>query len=532
MANIKNIDALDLSDEEKERLEKMLQDALQDSTEDVELRGYLMEFIDPSDGEMSLDAQEVWQAQVIRDRFEEYSLATPSMSEGDSILSQFGDLGEFSGSELGSPTAEDLESPVAAPAWDEPLPESTLEVPEAFNSASSTDSASELDGMEEAEPSLQVDPVTSDNPTPTDSRIPFPESPQSTPVPTADEADDRALKYIQAMAPLMGGGQGGGGGSAEPSAGGIAQAGAWAAKSGYNLLKGGAGAFAGATAGATGATLGAIGGTLSYVGKGTYHAGVKAAPYAKQAASATSDKVTSLAKKLRGALSGKGSRLSSDELSQLRGEPQPDNVVDIRQRLGDRIGSMNKDSVQRQVELMRDQQLLGKSNALLSTMEGIDKGAPNGRYSEIDVAEGLSLGAVLNAAQNNDPTVAAMAKSTLANSDVLDAANEMEFLSCEYQEVADALESTIEQAQKQGWSDEEIAAQYGAPIEEWLERRMEEDQQLAELANLQDNNLTPEEISERQNAMEKMAESIKKMLDKLFGRDRDNDQSSGMSMSR
>ncbi|MDQ2077530.1 hypothetical protein [Marinimicrobium sp. ABcell2] len=500
MATINNLDALELSEEEQTRLEQMLLDALAEDSQDVELKSYLMGFVDNPNGDITLDAQELWQAEVIKERFEEYSASLAPEAQDD-LLSAFGDFGEDMNAH---PSPEELEGAPDLSAWDEPLPESNLEVPPAFDQPEVANEAVGNQSVEQHEPSAEEAPAPELEQETTASADELQEPAQleaeaAQAAQTPENEDERLLKLIDALGPALSARAEGGGGPSEDSGGSF-----------LNTIKNVAATTLGAAAGTGGAVAGAAAGAAA----GT-------------AAAASS----AVASRLRGAVSGEGEPIRADDMSQLRGEPVPDNVVDIRDRLGKSIGSMDKESVQNRVALMGDQHLMARSNALLSTIEEIDKGAPDGRYSQMDLGDGMKLGSVLELTESDDPAVATMAKAFSARSD-FDAAGEMEFLSCEYQEVAEALESTVEHARKQGWSDEEIAEQFGAPVDEWLEKRTQEDANLAKLADLQDNDLSPEEVAERQDAMEKMAEKLKELLDKLLGRSKENEQTQGASMSR
>lgn len=487
MVTIKNLDALELSEEERQRLEQMLLDALAEDSADLEFKSYLMSFVDDPDGEASLDAQEVWQAETVRERFAEYSESLEP--EQQDLLTAFGDLGP----DISEPPApDDLEAP-ATPAhlsgWDdEPLPESNLEVPTAFSGESDQVVESGVPTAEEApEPDTEAGQAEAAPKVHDEADQGAQEQLEQQEVPVSgraspEEEDERLLKLIDALSPAMAAHAQGGG----PSEGSEASGGSF-----LNSIKNGAGATLGGIAALAGA-----------------------------------------ARASRAALSGDKQQMNGDEMSQLRGETQESNVIDIRHRLGKAVNSFDADSVRERVAMIGDTQIIGRTNAMLSTMEGIDQGGPNGRYSDIDLGDGMTLGGVLDLTESDDPTVAAMAKSFAGRADTLNAANEMEFLACEYQEVADALESTSDLARKQGWSEEEIADQLAKPVDDWLEQRLGEDQNLAKLAQLQDSELSPEELAEREDAMRKMAEKLKLLLDKLLGRGQDQEQSQGASMSR
>lgn len=482
MATIKNLDALELSEEEQKRLEQMLLDALAEDSADLEFKSYLMSFVDDPDGEISLDAQEIWQAETVRERFAEYS--EDLVPEQQDLLTAFGDLD----GDLGEPPSPDeLEAPTSLSEWDdEPLPESTLEVPAAFSGVGDqSDQAyeSEAPTAEEApEPDVgqtEPEPVASADEEQAQAAATLNQ-------PSDEDEDERLLRLIDALSPAM---------AAHAQGGGPGEASEGSPGSFLNSIKNGAGAT--------------LGGIAALAG----------------AARASRDA-------LSGNESGGQTKMSADEMSQLRGEELGSNVIDIRQRLGKAVKEFDGEKVRERVAMMGDAQLIGRTGAMLSTMEGIDENAPNGRYSDIDLGDGMTLGGVLKLTESADPTVAAMAKSFAGRTDSLNATNEMDFLASEYQEVADALESTAELARKQGWSEDEIADQFAKPVDDWLEKRMGEDQNLSKLAELQDSELSPEELAEREDAMKKMAENLKKLIDKLLGRDQDQEQSQGASMSR
>lgn len=500
MATIKNLDALalELDEEERRRLEQMLQNALAEDSSDLELKNYLMSFVDGPDDDASLDAQEVWQAEVVRERFAEYGESL--IQDQQDLLTGFGDL-DLETSE--PPAPDDLEGPttlsnlsdwddepaesnVEMSGWDdEPLPESNLEVPAAFSGA--RDQAFELETptAEEAPEPVTVQAesqaetvaeMSDDVGKSVEEQAQQQASPAAGAPSSPEEDDERLLKLINALGPAMAARAEGGGDTSFDTS------------------------FLGSVKRGAGATLGGL---------------VALAEAARSS---------------RAVLSGDKQQMSGDEMSQLRGDTQDSNVIDIRHRLGKAVNSFDANSVRERIAMIGDTQIIGRTNAMLSTMEGIDKGGPNGRYSEIELGDGMTLGGVLSLTESADPTVAAMAKSFAGRSEALNAVNEMEFLACEYQEVADALESTTDLARKQGWSEEEIADQLAKPVDDWFEQRVGEDENLVKLAELQDSKLSPEELAEREEAMKKMAEKLKQLLNKLLGRGQE--QTQGVSMSR
>lgn len=530
--NIKNLDLL--PEEVRERFEQFLQNSFGDNSDDQEFKNYLINFLDDRS---NLDAYEVWSTAIAKERFSIYQESneldlqimsafnspTDSNIDGeitanfeDELLNPFDEdsvLAEFTSNS----NSLDIPDPDYIPSQDEheindatqtfALPESNLDVPPSFND---DNLAEHEEDIPFEKPTLEANESTN-----THERYSGAE-PHS-------ELEDRLARLELAIS------QG-----AVQSAGAVGFPGGHPQgdlldtlkKSASEIVSGGS-KFTGGALSLGGAALSLGAKSASAIEQGLSHPKVK---------NFVTKSTGSLIEGTKGLFKGKRSALTG-EMRALLTEMKTDNVVDIKARMSETISKHSKTSVERDLALLADKKISGKRNVLLGTISGIEEGKPNGRYTDIEVSKGITAGVAIDRVANGSEIEQHMARALVMNNDLLpDAATEMDFVAGEYKRIHETLESLTALAAGQGWTDEDIANQFGKPLEEWMDKRKPEDEMLAKLADIQnegpDAELSPEELEQRKKDIDAMVEAIKRLIDKLFSRDNNQEESNSLSMSR
>lgn len=205
----------------------------------------------------------------------------------------------------------------------------------------------------------------------------------------------------------------------------------------------------------------------------------------------------------------------------LTGLPSNSNVVDFRTRMEAAIAKKTTTDVERDIKLIADRKLAGKRNTLISIMKGVENGYPNGRLSSLEIAPGVTALSAITGAMSDDPVQRAMAQAILrGNGNIPDAANEIDFVTNEYQRLSDSLSAVTDMAEERGWSHEEITKQFVEPVQEWMAKREDEDHLLKSLASVQHEidmpEISQEEQAERNRKFEEMIKELMKLISSLF----------------
>lgn len=500
---INNFDAV--PEEERERFQAFLESVLADDAEDHEFRQHLMNFLHQEEGseDAVLDASELWGSAATQDRFQHFEMEQTDFEAGlTSLFDSFSN-----GDEVPEPPPNPDEDTLAE--WGEVfegegfgVPESNLEVPPAFDSAEFEQSEGQDESIDDV--GFEADQSTAESDAETsasESSDLAPDDPPKEETPeelenrirtemeeryqkhygSFNEALDSAVQQRLASMGVGGGGPSGGGGGGDQEGSGMEAL----ASGGRSMAR------------ATGATLEGAGNLIT-----------RSMEFFK----------------------GKRSPMSLQDRAALSGEPVSADIVDIRDRLKQAVQAQTKTSVERDLALLSDKQLTTKHKAMLSSIEGINEGTPanDGMYSKMPVAEGVTLASALHSLQAGGEE-AAMARAMIESSDTLpDAQDEMAFVTDEYQRLGDQLEDLSRMAAEKGWSQEDIAERFVKPVEEWMDKREGEDEVMSQLAYAQNDDpesgLSEEEIREQKERMEKMAEAIRKLVDKLLGRDQEQSE--------
>lgn len=266
------------------------------------------------------------------------------------------------------------------------------------------------------------------------------------------------------------------------------------------------------------------------VTKTAINAGKVAAPFAKNTALSITEKLDALKN------SRSKTQISSAIREQLTGLPAGSNVVDISSRMNNAIDRIDPESVKNSLSRIADVKLRGKRNTVASLMRGIEEGYPQGQLSDLAIAEGLTLGDAVNSALNGSKTEQVMSKAIIrGNQDLPDAHVEMEFIGDQYQRLGDALDSLVTQGESLGMSHDDISSQFVEPVQDWMEKRAEEDSILMNLSKIQSENqsaeISPEEAEDRREKYKELAEQIAKLIAKLLNREQDQNESQTATMS-
>lgn len=523
---IRNLD--NLPEEERERFEAFLRQAIAEGAQDQELRSYLINFVSVGDDDIrQIDASELWEAAVLQERYQEYTFSPEQFDPeqlDDDLLNSFSsgadqtpeddemtvprfqapDTSESEGPEFEPPESEAVND-IPAPSIDVPPGLEGRHDPDAERSARPDDSAAvgpesnagfdlpEENSENEAETSRAKD---SETPTEREKRL--------------EEENRRMRELMQQGGPYV----------AAPAGESVGVAGGSPLTGVGSALGNGAKSLVSGTGKLLGGTMALTGATLSMTG----NAAKLSAPHIKNAVESS----MRVLKRKRPEL------LTVDTRAALRGEEQADNVIDLQGRLDNQIARHTKPSVERELSLLRDSQLSGQRQVVMDIVRDVNEG----RFSTFEVSTGITAAAAVKSAMSENETEANMAKALIANAGNLpDAQTEMAFVAREYQEMADHLDSLGELAQEKGWSQEDIAEQFGKPMEEWLDSRKEEDELLAGLSKLQpskdeeDSELSAEQKERMREALEKAAEALRRAILRMMGQnpDQSHDQGSGQS---
>jgi hypothetical protein len=525
---IKNLESI--PEQDRLEFEQFLRSALSEEAEDQELRSYLINFID--EGE-SIDVNEIYQIErisnwkihhenqiITQDVNIEFDPQAPEIIFDNELNPTQSDnldlLGEFSNTQ--EPTLEDSQPVFDSDAVEPSKPmNEDMDLLAEFgysspdNVAQDIPSPKSFEQLEIPTPNIEFNSTTVDQadegPT-----IPF-EQPADEPIVEAptDTATDKSDSESQSIK------------SDKENPNPNGQATAWAPQQSNNADVANAAQVLAASAMKLGSSLLNASSTVvdisgKAVSKTASVTGKVAGKTATLTANATAKTIDAALTKLknRKMMTGKDREL-------LTGLPSNSNVVDIRSRMETAIANKTSSTVERDIKLIADQKLAGKRNTLISIMKGVENGYPNGRLSSLEIAPGVSALSAITGAMSNDPGQKAMAQAILrGNGNIPDAANEIEFVTTEYQRLSDTLSTVTDMAAERGWSQDDINKQFVEPVQEWMSKREDEDKLLTSLSNVQqeigENDVSAEEMADRNRKLEEMMKELMKLINSIFNR--------------
>lgn len=230
------------------------------------------------------------------------------------------------------------------------------------------------------------------------------------------------------------------------------------------------------------------------------------------------------------AISGKPEdTFTRDARAELSGEPvEP--VADFRAHLERKLATENQQSVSARLQAMAASRFKSTRGSVVDLMNNLDER----RLSAQEVAPGYALGDVISSAINGTESEQRMGRA-LINKEIQpqSVVDELEVMGTQYQRLGDYLDDIEQSTEKLGWDKEQVVDEILTPVQQWMETRQEEDAAVfdtAELLDVDQPELSEEEVAKRRELAEELAKKIKALIDKLLGRSQD--ESRVVSMDR